>query len=173
MKKRDVVLLVVGFLCLLLVIGISYSSQIKIVEYKNSYFSIKYDTTWSVKTNNNELYLTHKKSNSTFRIQGKKLDDRYMDTKLADIIDDILFSIEMQNEGYQLINKIYNGSDKYENYSYLYEKDMNQVMVSIYKKDNRLIIAYYEAKSDYFDIVLDSVDIMLDSLEIVLGEEVN
>ena len=170
MKKKSAVLLVIGILSLLLIIGISYSSKIKIVEYKNEIFTISYDTTWNVKSMKNELYLVHKKSNAVFKIQGKKLDDRYMDTKLADIIDEILFSIENQNSGYELINKIYNDNDKYENYSYLYEKDMNQVLVSVYKKDNRLVIAYYEAQSEYFDIVLDSVDIMLDSLTIIVGE---
>lgn len=170
MKKRDVVLLVVGFLCLLLVIGISYSSKVKLIEYKNDLFSIKYDTTWRVKSSKNELSLVHKKSNAVFRVQAKKIDDRYMDTKLADIIDEVLFSIESQNTDYKLINKIYNAEDKYENYSYLYENEMNQVLVSVYKKDNKLVIAYYEAQSEYFDIVLDSVDMMLDSITIVLGE---
>jgi hypothetical protein len=170
MKKRDVVLLVVGFLVLLLAIGISYSSKVKIIEYKNEFFEIKYDTTWRAKSIKNELDLVHKKSNAKFKVQGKKLDDRYMDTKLVDIIDEILFSIESQNTDYKLINKIYDDNDNYENYSYLYENEMNQVLVSVYKKDNKLIIAYYEAQSEYFDIVLDSVDIMLDSLTIVLGE---
>ena len=174
MKKKDVVLLVVGLLLLLLFVGISYSSNIKLTEYKNSFFTINYDSTWKVKSNKNELHLIHKKTNSIFRLQGKYLSSRYMDTKLTDIIDDIMFSIESQNDNYKLINKLYNDDDnKYESYSFLYEDDMDQVLVKVYKKDSKLIIAYYEAQSEYFDIVLDSVDIMLDSLEIVNGEEVN
>ena len=101
MKKKDVVLLVVGVLSLLLVIGISYSSNIRLVEYKNEFFTIKYDSTWRVKSNKGELYLIHKKSNGVFRIQGKKLEERYIDTKLEDIIDEVLYSIESQNEGYK------------------------------------------------------------------------
>ena len=66
-----------------------------------------------------------------------------------------------------------NPSNKYESYSFLYEKGMEQVLVNIYKKDNKLVIAYYKANSEYYDIVLDSVDIILDSLEIISGEKVN
>ena len=34
------------------------------------------------------------------------------------------------------------------------------------KKNNKLVIAYYEVNSEYYDIVLDSIDTILDSLEI-------
>ena len=66
-----------------------------------------------------------------------------------------------------------NISEKYEGYSYLYEKGEEQVLVNIYKKDNKLVIAYYSASSEYYDIVLDSVDAMLDSLKIKSGVKDN
>jgi hypothetical protein len=64
-------------------------------------------------------------------------------------------------------------SDKYQSYSYLYENESNQVLVNVYKKDTKVIITYYEASNEYYDIVLDSVDTILDSLIIVSGEKVN
>ena len=58
-----------------------------------------------------------------------------------------------------------------DNIEYLYEKDDDQVLVNIYKKDNVLVILYYNALSKYFDIVLDSADTIIDSLEIYSGEK--
>ena len=43
------------------------------------------------------------------------------------------------------------------------------MLVNIYKKDNKLVLAYYSASNEYFDIVLDSVDNMFESLEIKSG----
>ena len=90
-----------------------------------------------------------------------------MGTSLDDLIDDIAFSIEEQNEGYKLINRTSGFNKKYDSYSYLYEKGDKQVAVDILKKDAKLIIAYYEADSKYFDIVLVSADEIFNSLEFV------
>jgi hypothetical protein len=55
----------------------------------------------------------------------------------------------------------------------LYEDYSTQALVSIYKLDNKVIIVYYEAENEYFDIVLDSVETMLDSLVINVGERLS
>ncbi len=142
-------------------------SRIQKTEYSNGNFRVNYDTTWKVKENDNELKLIHKRTKSELRIQCKILDSNYINTKLEDLIDDIVYSVETQNKGYKLSNREINISNKYEGYAYLYENDDKQVLVHIYKKDAKLIIVYYEAESKYYDIVLDSVDMILDSLEIV------
>ena len=51
--------------------------------------------------------------------------------------------------------------------------DFKSWMKNIYKKDNKLIVVYYEADSECYDIVLDSVDSILRTLEIYTGEKVN
>ena len=79
---------------------------------------------------------------------------------------DIIYGIEEQNKDYRLINMFDSPSDKYQSYSYLYENESNQVLVNVYKKDTKVIITYYEASNEYYDIVLDSVDTILNSLEI-------
>jgi len=166
MKKKALIIAI-----LLFIIGLSIffilNDKVKIKNYQNSNFKVSYDTTWKIKNDKEELYLIHKKTNSELRIQCKLLEANNIDTSLNDVIDDIIFSIERQNKDYVLINRETDISDKYEAYSYLYEKNDEQVLVNIYKKDAKLIIAYYEAKSKYYDIVLDSVNIILDSLEIV------
>ena len=174
MNKKVIIGIVVGIITLLLV-GIAlylfFRKDDGYKEYKNDYFKVKYDTSWKVVEDKKNLELKHKKTNSTFKIQYKVLDDNYMDTDLSSIRDNIVDSIINQNEGYELINTSDNVSKKYEAYSYLYEKDDDQVLVNIYKKDNVLVILYYNALSKYFDIVLDSADTIIDSLEIYSGEK--
>lgn len=172
MKKRIIILglIIIGIGSL---IGIYFSYSIRVKEFSNTNFKIKYDSTWKVISEGANLKLEHKKSGSVFEIQCKVLDDNYIDTKLEDLTMDILDSIEKQNEGYYMIDNQMIDNKNYEGFSYLYEKDMEQALVNLYKKDNKLVIVYYVANSEYYDIVLDSVDTMLESLEILTGEKVN
>ena len=173
MSKKGIViigLIITVVLLTLVVINVFLKNKITTSEYKNDNYKIVYDSTWEVVENEKYLELKHKKTNSILKIQSKELDDAYIDTRLSLLIDDIMDSIIDQNTGYNLINYSKN-DDRYDSYSYLYEKDDEQVLVNIYKKDRVLIIMYYSAQSDYFDIVLDSVDTMIDTLEIFVGEK--
>ena len=173
-KKEKTILIVTLVVILLVTFGISRSLKIKVVDYKNENFVVNYDSTWKeIEKNNTELKLKHRKSDAILRIQAKELDSNFIDTRLEDIISDIIYSIEEQNSDYKMINIQSSPSSIYDSYSYLYEKGDMQVLINIYKKDNKLIIAFYEASNEYYDIVLDSVDIILDSLKIYAGDEVN
>lgn len=158
--KIMIILFLVGFVVAL---GVSYS--VTTGGISEGQFNVEYDSTWK-KVSNNEFKLKHKKTGSILNIQSKEIEDNYIDTKLKYIINDIVYSIEEQNPDYKLINTSNDVSTKYESFSYLYEKDMKQVLVNIYKKNNKIVIAYYEADSKVYDIVLDSVDTILASLEI-------
>lgn len=173
MKRNKNVIIFLMIIGVLTTIGVAFSLQIFIQNYSNDQFSVEYDTTWKIVDKEDKLVLEHKVSNSVLSIQTKKLETNYIDIKLSDIISDIIYSIEEQNSDYNLINMIDNPSDKYESYSYLYEKGSEQVLVNIYKDNNLLVIVYYQADSEYYDIVLDSVDTILDSLVITSGEKVN
>ncbi len=166
-KKVKIAIVLVLLIAIVLMICWILFSRVKIKEYSNSNFRVKYDTTWKVKDSKDELYLVHKKTNSELRIQCKVLESNYIDTSLDDIIDDVIYSIEKQNEGYDLINRSSGSNNKFESYSYLYEQEDKQVAVEIYKKDAKLIIIYYEAESKYFDIVLPSADDIMNSIEFV------
>lgn len=170
--KKLIILIIV---CVLLTIGISYSVRVTMQEYCNNDFTVSYDSTWKSEKNSNSngLYLKHKKSDAVLNIQCKVLSDSYIDAKLSDIVDDIVYSIEEQNNHPKLISRLEISNQKYESYSYLYEEDKEQILVNIYKKDSKVIIAFYNANSEYYDIVLDSVDNILDSLEIKTGIKVN
>ena len=172
MKKR-ILILIILFLGLVALGFLIFFNKSIIKDYSTKDFTIKYDNTWKIIEDNDNLKLRHKKSGSILEVQCKKLEDNYIDTKLQDIIEDVLESIEKQNEGYKLISRSEQPSNKYESYSYLYEKDNEQALVNIYKKDNKLVIIYYVSETKYYDIVLDSVDTILDSLEIITGEQIN
>ncbi len=156
--KILILLLVVG---IFVVLGFSYSNN----NDSDGQFTVKYDNSWK-RSATEEFKLKHKKTGSILKIQSKVLEEKYVDTDLDEIVDDIIYSIEKQNEDYKLINMSKTDNKKYENYSYLYEKKKKQVLVSIYKKNNKIVISYYQADSQIYDIVLDSVDTILNSLEI-------
>lgn len=172
--KKNMGILIIVFIFSVVVLGsVIISIGIRQKTFTNDDFSIKYDTTWKKEKDKEGLKLKHKKSKAKFIVQTKILDDNYYSTELKDIIDDIVYSIEKQNSGYSLISVFDSPSDKYDSYSYLYEDYSTQALVSIYKLDNKVIIVYYEAENEYFDIVLDSVEAMLDSLVINVGERLS
>lgn len=166
-KKVKIIIVLVLLLAVIGTISIIIASRVKIKDYSNSNFKVSYDTTWKVKNSGEELYLVHKKTKSELKIQCKVLDSNYIDTSLSDLIDDIIYSIEEQNSDYKLINRSENVSQKYDSYAYLYEKDDEQVSVTILKKDAKLLFISYEADTKYFDILLPSVDDVLRSIEFV------
>jgi len=173
MKKNMGILILLFIFSVLFLVSILLSVGIKHKTYTNDDFSIKYDTTWKKVDDKDGLKLKHKKSKAIFNVQTMVLDDSYYSTELKDIIDDIIYSVEKQNSAYNLINVFESPSDKYDSYSYLYEDHSTQAMVNIYKLDNKVVILYYEADNEYFDIVLDSVEAMLDSLIINVGERLS
>ena len=156
--KIVLVLLIVG---VFIVLGFSYANN----NDSDGQFTVKYDNSWQ-RSATEEFKLKHKKTGSVLKIQSKILEDNYVDTELEEIIDDIIYSVEQQNKDYKLINFSKLENNEYEGYSYLYEKKMKQVLVNVYKKNNKIVIAYYQADSKVYDIVLDSVDTILNSLEI-------
>ena len=171
MKKNKSVIVFLIIISVLTTIGVAFSLQIYLRDYDNEYFKIQYDTTWKVIDNKDKLILKHKASDSILNIQVKLLEKNFINIKLSDIINDVIYSVEEQNKEYNLINVVDNPNDKYESYSYLYEKDNEQVLVNIYKENTLLVIAFYQADSEYYDIVLDSVDTILNSLELYSREK--
>lgn len=167
-NKKGLVFILIAILIIVGVVIYLVNNNIKMKDYSNDHIKITYDTTWKLK-DEDEFNLVHKKSKSSFTIAVKELEDNYYDTELKDIVKDVIYDVQMQNKSFTLIDTEENISDKYDGYSYLYENGEGQVMVNIYKKDNILVIAYYEASNEYYDIVLDSVDSMLNTLEIKSG----
>ena len=172
MKKKEIIILASVLIVLTIVIAIFVNRKVSFKEVKTDDYVFTYDTTWKKVKGEKGVTLKHKKSGSKLNIQCMVLEDSYMDVDLKDIISDITYGIEKQNEGFKLISVLDAPSDKYDSYSYLYEDDMEQALVNVYKKDNKVVIAYFSCESEKFDIVLDSVDNIFDSIEIKTGEEI-
>lgn len=158
--KIMAILFLIGFS---IALGVSYS--VNDGGRKEGIFKVEYDSSWKL-VYGNEFMLKHKKTNSVINIQSKKLEDKFIDTDLKYLIDDIIYSIEEQNKDYKLIKISNDVNTEYQAFSYLYEKNKEQVLVNVYKNHGTLVIAYYEADSEVYDIVLDSVDTILSSLRI-------
>lgn len=170
-KFKDKLLLITGIIVFILVCIMIFffnSGSLNIKKYKNNYYSFKYDSAWKLKKNKEEIVLTHKKSKGKITVTYKLLDTYLIDLKIKDILNDLNYEIEKQNKDYKLINREYN--DKDDSYKLLYEKDNEECLVNIFKKDNVLLIVYYNSNTKYFDITMDSLDIILDTLVIYSGE---
>ena len=170
-KFKDRLLLItsiVVFIIVCIMIFFFNNGNLNIKKFKNNYYSFKYDSAWKLKNNKEEVILTHQKSKGKITITYKLLDTYIIDLKIKDILNDLNYEIEKQNKDYKLINREYNEED--DSYKLLYEKDKEECLVNIFKKDNVLLIVYYNSSTKYFDITMDSLDIILNTLVIYSGE---
>ncbi|MEE3343007.1 MAG: hypothetical protein VZS44_02840 [Bacilli bacterium] len=137
-------------------------------EVNNELYAFKYDTTWKLKEKkDNKIVLKHK-SGSTIDIQIIELTDEYRFSTIDELIDELLFNIKEQNDNYKLLSKKHDKMTKYQysGYKILYENGKEQSMVNLYKKSDKLVYINYEAKNEYFDILLDSVHNIIYNLDV-------
>ena len=124
MKKKKIIIFILIAIIIVLGLAILFrDNDVNIKEYSNDNITIQYDSTWKL-ISDEEFSLVHKKSDSTFNIVSKELEDNFIDTELSDLIKDILYDIESQNKNFVLIDTEENISDLYDGYSYLYEKTL-------------------------------------------------
>ena len=151
-------IVLVGILCLVLFNVLKSNSKLIALDEKN--YSLKYDNSWKIKEKkDNYVSLNHKSSKSLLKIEVIDLDKEYKYSDIDDLIDEIVYNIGEQNKTYKLISKQKDIFTKYEfkGYKLLYETETEQVMIMTFKKSDKLIVASYEAKNKYFDMLLDSV----------------
>lgn len=159
-------IVLIAVLILVLYKLIFSKSSIKKIDEKN--YSLKYDMSWQIdQKEENKVSLKHSEGGGV-EINITKLSDDFQYAGIDELIDEIMYNVNMQNGEYNLI---YNGKenftkDKYTGYKLLYENDDEQVMVNIYKVSDKLVTAKFVAKSDVFDILLDSVTNILYSFKV-------
>ena len=139
-----------------------------IKKIENEYYSLQYDSTWRlVHKKKNKTMLQHN-SGSLITFQIVELADEYRYLSIDEIVDEILYNIQKQNNSYHLLFQEKDEITKYyfDGYKLLYENDDRQVMIYVYKKSNQLISVKYEAKSHYFDMLLDSVNTIVYNLNV-------
>lgn len=151
-------IIIVGSIGLVLLNSFS-SSKSKIKTYENENYILKYDRSWKLKEEEkNHLALSHNK-NAKLDIEIIDLKDETKYSSIEDLIEEIVYNIEKQNPNYNLISKKETTLSRYDfkGYKLLYENKSSQVMISIYKKSDKLVMINYESDNEYFDILLDSV----------------
>ena len=155
---------------LILLIGFYIFCPVKITVKKlaTNTFALKYDNTWKIKEKSEENIILKHHSGSIMKIEVDSLNDEYSYATIDDLIDEILYSIQKQNKDYKLLFKEAKKITKYEfdGYEILYEYNNSQVMLNIYKESDRIVLISYEAKNDYFDILLDSVENIIYNLDV-------
>lgn len=162
-KKYKVSILIAFIILLIISIGlilINLRSNEGLKDIKTSNYSLKYDKTWAIDEEAEDyIVLNHKSSNSKLKIEIIGLNKEYKYSTIDDLIDEIIYNVSNQNPNYKLIS---NNDDtftkmEFKGYKLLYELDNEQVMITTFKKNDKLIFISYEATNEYFDILLDSV----------------
>lgn len=158
-KLFTIIVSVVLSLSILLIAGIIYkliNSNIK--RYKNEVYSIKYDSTWKIKSNTNKEIVLKHKTDSSIEFSIIELNKENSEKEFIKLVEEVKYDIESKNTNYKLITSSFKKllNNDYEAYQLLYETKDNQSMIMIIKKDNQLLIANYVSDNQYFDILLDS-----------------
>lgn len=151
------IIILIGIIVLCIILEFMNHSSLKVVDKEN--YSFKYDKSWKVKEIKDDLITLNHNTNSEIKIHTVNLKSEYKYYSIDELIDEILYNIENENNKYKLLSKKTAAITKYQfkGYKMLYENNDKQVMVITYKKSDKLVIIEYKAKSDYFDILLDSV----------------
>lgn len=160
------IVFIVGAIILTTFLVIANNNKLK--EYSTDTYTIKYDKSWKIKNKTqNTIELKHKsKSKINIEIVTLKEENKYLESE--DLIEELLYSIGIENKEYKLLQKQESNITRYNynGYKILYEKEDNQVLVVLAKKADKVLLFTYEAKNDYFDIVYDSVQSILYNFKI-------
>ena len=169
--KKYILVIIVAFIILVigsfLIVNLVYK-KINIKIYDTEYIKFNYDSSWNILSNSDLYVKLENKNKGIINIELLQLDDNYKYEKLDQILDNLLFDINEQNKNYNLIfkkditltNKLLDG------YEVLYETNDSEVMLSIAKNENYLIMFVFEADNKYFDMLLDSVQNIIYNFEI-------
>lgn len=136
-----------------------FSNRDVLKDFENDNYILKYDKSWSIKEKDDYSILLRQGSKAKIKIEIIQLTDESKYSSIEDLIDEITYNIEKQNDNYKLLSKKETKVLKYEynGFKLLYENKNSQVMTTVYKKSDKLIMINYESNNDYFDILLDSV----------------
>ncbi len=145
---------------------VNSDSSIKTIN-NDSYF-ISYDSTWKLTDKKNDIVSFVHDSQSKVIIQISELEDKYKYSTIDELFDELIYNIQKQNKDYILISNKKDKVTKFEfdGYKLLFENDKQQVMIILFKKNEKLITIRYEAYTEYFDILLDSSQHIVNNLEI-------
>lgn len=161
-----IIVIVVGIIALVLILVLNNKSSIK--ELETDKYKVVYDKTWKIKQKEDSKIVLGHSDGGKIEINIVPVEEDYVYYSINELIDEISYNIETQNEDYKLILKRETsvGIDEYLGYEMLFENGDEQVLVTSYKKGDKLAVITYEANNDLFDILLDSVQNIIYNFEI-------
>lgn len=162
------VILVLGLIVLMIILALT-KKGVGLKDFLNDNYKFKYDSTWNIKEEYNQKVVLSHNSDSKLELELVKLEDQYKYSQITDLIDEITYDISEQNKKFDLLflKETEITKNKYSGYKLLYENDESQAMIIVSKVGDKLLLFTYEAKHNYFDILLDSVQNIIYSFEIV------
>ncbi len=155
---------------LILIVGVSFvmtkKNYLKSVETND--YELVYDNTWKIKEKSNNKIIFKHKSKSEVKIEIMTLNDENKYQSISELIDEIIYNIKENNSNYNLLQKedTFLTKNNYQGYKLLYESGDNEVLVSVFKKEDKLVFISYLANNTYFDILLDSVNNIIYNFDI-------
>ena len=157
MKKYIILIVIVVFVVFSVCLYIIFNNKITLKEYENDSYYLKYNSGWILKRNTSEeVNLTNNKK-AIIDIKVSSIDEENKYLTIDEMIDNISYDMGIQNTNYKLLSKdTFSTKDGDNGYKFLYENDENQVLVALYKKNDKLVVFTYEALNEYYDILLDN-----------------
>ncbi len=162
-----ILIILVGLLVTLIVVNKKEKINTNILETNR--YTLKYDGTWNVKENTDtKASLEHDTKNGEINLEIIELEEQYKYSEIDDLLDEIIYNASKNNTEYNLLKKEKKELTKneYPGYKLLYENNENQVMISIFKIGEKIVVITYEAENTYFDILLDSVNTIIYNFEL-------
>lgn len=164
MKNKKVIFITPIALSILLILIISISLIMGKKPYLKTLdtndYSLVYDSTWKIKEKSSTKILLRHKSKSEVNIEIMTLNTENKYQSIKDLIDEVIYNIKENNPDYNLLKMEDTTLTKnnYSGYKLLYENEDNEVLISVFKRGDKLIFISYLANNTYFDILLDSVN---------------
>ena len=141
---------------IILILVVQDNTSIKNKELVTDTYILKYDSTWKLRSNDDDSIRLKHKNGSIIDISIEELPETYKYSNLSSTIDNVLYSIENDNKELKLLKKEIVKINKSDSYKVLYEKGDNESLITIMKKGDKLILFELTSDNKYIDILLDS-----------------
>lgn len=156
------IILVIAFIAIIvgIIIFLTNSKGIQQEEFSTKNYSVKYDTTWKIKSSSdNEIVFQHNDTQSLIDISIADLDSNLYGRTIKQIAQNVKSKIEKEYPDYKCISEhvTYLNDDISEAYQLLFEDGKRQSLIQIGMYGYKIFISSYTAENQYFDILLDSV----------------
>lgn len=163
LKKYKVIIIILSSLIIFSIIFMIIFNLInknnKLIKYENNQYEVLYDKSWKL-SKSNEKNLLFKHEHGKIKIDIISLDNDSSYLSIDDFKDELVYNLKTSNKDYKLIkdNSSTIGKNHFNGYELLYENGKSQVLVKLYKNNDKLIVVNYESDNKYFDILLDSAE---------------